>query len=98
MDALDAERACRALDGVRQMSGIAGADFLGRTAMPWQIQCDHPPSLRQSRLGEHPGIEVGAKAVQQQDRDTVAFAELEIAQAQASGLQFARLYGIGVYC
>ena len=64
--------------------------------MPRQIQRDDPPPFSQSGLGEHPGVEIGAKPVQQQDRDTVAFAEREIAQPQAGGLQFTRARGFGV--
>jgi hypothetical protein len=58
--------------------------------VPRQVQGDDPAPFRQYRLGEHPGVEVGAKAVQQQDRDAVALAHFEIAQAPSGGLKLAR--------
>jgi hypothetical protein len=64
--------------------------------MARQIQGDDLPPIGQSRLREHPGVEIGAEAVQQENRDTVAVAEREVAQPQAGCLQFARHYGFGV--
>jgi hypothetical protein len=43
--------------------------------MARQIQGGDLPPIGQSRLREHPGVEIGAEAGQQENRDTVAVAE-----------------------
>ena len=45
---------------------------LGRAAMAGQVERNRAAGLGEGRLVEHPGIEVGAKAVHEQDRDRVA--------------------------
>ena len=42
----NAKRFKRAVDGIGQPFGVAGTDFLGRPAMPRQIQCDGAPCCR----------------------------------------------------
>ena len=84
------------IDNGGQALRIGAVQLLDRSAVARQIQGDDLPPFGQSRLREHPGVEIGAEAVQQQDRDTVALAEREVAQPQAGGLQFARPYGFGI--
>ena len=69
--------------------------LLGGSAMARQIQRNDLPPVGQSRLRKHPGVEIGAEAVQQEDRDAVALAEREVAQPQAGCLQFARPRRLG---
>src|SRR5262249_60477013 len=78
INALNAERPQHALNGVGQPLWIAGPYLLGRPAMPRQIQSDDAPPRRQNRLGEHPGVEIGAKAVHQQYRALATLAEFEV--------------------
>ena len=84
MTSPDAEFAQCVLDGIGKVFGVAGTHFLGRSAMPRQIQCDDAPSFGQRGLGEHPGIEVGAEAVHEHNRCGVAVAEIQDAQPPAA--------------
>ena len=88
--ALDCQRGQCRFDRIGQGGGVACTDILGRAAMARQVQRDGAPALRQRRLGEHPTVEVGAEAVQQQHRHAVAGAEFQVAQAPAAGFQLAR--------
>jgi len=93
---LHVQRFQRALDGIGQVFRVARTDVLGRSAMPRQVQRNSAPSCRQSGLGEHPGIDIGAKAMHQQHRGPVTLAEIEIAQAPAGDLDVPGLYPFGL--
>ncbi len=77
-----------------QRVGVAGTDILGRSAVPRQIQCNRAATVRQRRLREHPAVEVGTEAVQQQGRHGIAAANLQIAQSLAGNFQFARRHRV----
>src|SRR6516162_3672676 len=90
MHPLDAKRRDRFSDNRGEACGIGLIQLLCRTAMPWEIECQDPPPFGEGGLCEHPGVEVGTKAVEQQDSDTRSFAELDIAQPEAIDLDLPR--------
>src|SRR5215472_17794945 len=90
MDPLDAERIQRALGGLAQAFDVTRPGFFARSAMTRQIQRDDAAPFCKSGLCEHPGIEIGAKAVQQQDGNTRPSAEVQAAQPQTTRVQLTR--------
>src|SRR5271169_6726933 len=59
--------------------------------MPGEVESDRAPALGKRGLGEHPGVEVAAEAVDQHDREVVAYAEFQVAQPPPRGVDISRL-------
>ena len=97
MHLIDRERGERAIEIGRKARAVnRPVERLGRAAMAGQVERNRAAGLGEGRLVKHPGIEVGAKAVHEQDRDRVAGAEIEHAQPFAAGFDVARR-GAGVF-
>ena len=64
----------------RERSEVPGSDVLTRSAMPRQVEGDHPVSLGEARLREQPVVEVAAEAVDQDHGSTLVLrAGLQVA-------------------
>ena len=58
--------------------------------MAGQIEGDRAVPLGESRLVEHPSIEIGAETMDEDDRRAVAAAQFQITQPFAAGVDLAR--------
>src|SRR6266567_3606090 len=87
---LDAEGGERAVENGGETRRVGTVERLGRAAMARQVERDRAAAFGERRLGEHPAVEVGAKAMHQHDRGRLPGAEIEDPQLLAAGIDVAR--------